>query len=66
MSELILIIFFGSIVAGGIGSLAGLGGGVLVVSLLTIGLGADIRYAIGVSVIATSSTVELSLPESLK
>ncbi|MHB8620249.1 MAG: sulfite exporter TauE/SafE family protein [Chloroflexota bacterium] len=52
------IVLAGSIVAGIIGALAGLGGGVLIVPLLTVGLGLDIRYAIGasiVSVIATSS-----------
>ena len=44
--------------AGFLGSLTGLGGGVVVVPLLTIVFGADIHYAIGaslVSVIATSS-----------
>jgi uncharacterized membrane protein YfcA len=51
-------VFLASIAAGLIGSLAGLGGGVLIVPLLTIGFGIDIRLAIGasiVSVIATSS-----------
>ncbi len=44
--------------AGFLGSLTGLGGGVVIVPLLTIVFGADIHYAIGtsmVSVIATSS-----------
>jgi uncharacterized membrane protein YfcA len=44
--------------AGLIGALTGLGGGVVIVPLLVIGFGVDIRYAIGaslVSVIATSS-----------
>jgi uncharacterized protein len=53
-----LIVFAGSIAAGFLGSLTGLGGGVVIVPLLTILLGVDIRYAIGaslVSVIATSS-----------
>lgn len=52
------ILFGGSILAGVIGALVGLGGGILIVPLLTIGFGVDIRYAIGasiVSVIATSS-----------
>lgn len=47
-----------SILAGLLGSLTGLGGGVIVVPLLTLGFGVDIRYAIGsalVSAIATSS-----------
>ena len=53
-----VIIFLGASVAGFLGSLTGLGGGVVIVPLLAIGLGVDIRYAIGaslVSVIATSS-----------
>ena len=51
-------IFVGSLVAGFLGSLTGLGGGVVIVPLLTLAFGIDIRYAIGaslVSVIATSS-----------
>jgi uncharacterized membrane protein YfcA/uncharacterized membrane protein len=52
------LIFGGSILAGFVGSLVGLGGGVFVVPLLTIGFGVPIQDAIGasiVSVIATSS-----------
>ena len=48
----------GSLLAGFLGSLTGLGGGVVIVPLLTLLFHVDIRYAIGaalVSVIATSS-----------
>jgi uncharacterized membrane protein YfcA len=51
-------VFTSSILAGFLGSLTGLGGGVVIVPLLALGFGVDIRYAIGaslVSVIATSS-----------
>ena len=51
-------LFGGSIVAGLVGALTGLGGGVVIVPLLTILFGVNIRYAIGaslISVIATSS-----------
>src|ERR1700727_2599869 len=51
-------IFFSSILAGLLGSLTGLGGGVVIVPVLTLLFHIDIRYAIGaslVSVIATSS-----------
>ncbi len=51
-------LFFGSLAAGFLGSLTGMGGGVVIVPLLTLVFGVDIRYAIGaslVSVIATSS-----------
>jgi len=47
-----------SAVAGFLGSLTGLGGGVIIVPALALALGVDIKYAIGaslVSVIATSS-----------
>ncbi|MEI6055604.1 MAG: sulfite exporter TauE/SafE family protein [Lentisphaerota bacterium] len=53
-----LLVFAGSIIAGFLGSLTGLGGGIVIVPLLTVVFGVDIRYAIGaslVSVIATSS-----------
>lgn len=53
-----LVIFVVSVFAGAFGSLLGLGGGVIVVPVLTLAFHIDIRYAIGasiVSVIATSS-----------
>ena len=53
-----LIMLIGAFAAGLIGSLSGLGGGIIIIPLLTVGLGVDIHYAIGtalVSVIATSS-----------
>ena len=56
--EYTLVIGLGSLVAGFLGSLTGLGGGVVIVPLLTLAFHVDIRYAIGaslVSVIATSS-----------
>ena len=56
--EFTLLLAVGSFLAGLLGSLTGLGGGVVLVPLLTIFFKVDIRYAIGaslVSVIATSS-----------
>src|SRR5581483_11396268 len=56
--ELTPIVFAISALAGFLGALTGLGGGVVVTPALTLLLGIDIRYAIGaslVSVIATSS-----------
>ena len=53
-----LIILIGSYFAGLLGSLTGLGGGFVIIPLLTLLLHVDIHYAIGaslVSVIATSS-----------
>jgi uncharacterized membrane protein YfcA len=52
------VVWIGSLAAGLLGSLTGLGGGVVIVPFLTLALGVDIRYAIGaslISVIATSS-----------
>ncbi len=56
--EFSLLVCAGSFMAGFLGALTGLGGGVVLVPMLTVLLGVDIRYAIGaslVSVIATSS-----------
>ena len=56
--ELTLLIGGGAFLAGLLGALTGLGGGVVIVPLLTLGFGIDFRYAVGaslVSVIATSS-----------
>lgn len=56
--EFTFLVWAGSLVAGFLGALTGLGGGVVLVPLLTIFFHVDLRYAIGaslVSVIATSS-----------
>ena len=56
--EVTMVVWAGALVAGFLGALTGLGGGVVMVPLLTIVFGVDIHYAIGaalVSVIATSS-----------
>jgi uncharacterized protein len=56
--EFTLALGVGSLVAGFLGALTGLGGGVVIIPLLVLGFGVDIRYAIGaslVSVIAPSS-----------
>jgi uncharacterized protein len=56
--EFTILVAAGSFLAGLLGSLTGLGGGVVLVPLLTLFFKVDIRYAIGaslVSVIATSS-----------
>jgi uncharacterized membrane protein YfcA len=53
-----LALFIGALAAGLLGSLTGLGGGVVLIPLLTLVFKVDIHYAIGtslVSVIATSS-----------
>lgn len=53
-----LILLAGAYAAGLLGSLTGLGGGFVVIPLLTLALGVDIHYAVGaslVSAIATSS-----------
>jgi hypothetical protein len=56
--EFSLLVWVSSVLAGFLGSLTGLGGGIIITPVLTLALGVDIRYAIGaslVSVIATSS-----------
>jgi uncharacterized protein len=56
--EFSALIWLGSLVAGLLGALTGLGGGALLVPFLTLAFNMDMRYAIGaslISVIATSS-----------
>ncbi|MCL5736481.1 MAG: sulfite exporter TauE/SafE family protein [Actinobacteria bacterium] len=53
-----ILVWLGGLAAGLLGALTGLGGGVVIVPLLTLFFGVDIRYALGaslISVIATSS-----------
>ena len=52
------LLIISSLFAGFLGSLLGLGGGIIVVPVLTLALGIDIRYAIAaslISIVATSS-----------
>src|SRR5215471_16398372 len=56
--EFTILVGLGSLTAGFLGALTGLGGGVVLVPFLTLLFKVDIRYAVGaslVSVIATSS-----------
>jgi uncharacterized membrane protein YfcA len=53
---IILLIFGGAILAGVLGALVGLGGGTLIVPLLTLAFGLPIQYAIGVSIVAVIAT----------
>lgn len=48
-----IIILFGAFAAGLLGSLTGLGGGVVLIPLLTLIFHVDIRYAIGASLVAS-------------
>ena len=50
------VVFVGSAMAGFLGALTGLGGGMVIVPLLTLALGVDIRYAIGASLVAVIAT----------
>jgi uncharacterized membrane protein YfcA len=54
--EFTLIVGSCSLLAGFLGSLTGLGGGVVIVPLLALGFGVDIRYAIGASLVAVIAT----------
>ena len=46
----------GSLLAGFLGSLAGLGGGVVIVPMLTLGFHMDVHYAIGASLVSVIGT----------
>jgi uncharacterized membrane protein YfcA len=51
-----LIVFGSSFAAGLLGALTGLGGGVIIIPLLTLGFGINIKYAVGTSLIAVIAT----------
>ena len=51
-----LLMIVGGFAAGVFGSLLGLGGGVLIVPLLTLGFGLPLREAVGVSLVAVIVT----------
>ncbi len=56
--EFVALLFVTAVLAGGVGAVLGLGGGILLVPLLTMFFGVNLHYAMGaslVSVIATSS-----------
>ncbi|GAB6010486.1 sulfite exporter TauE/SafE family protein [Viscerimonas tarda] len=50
------LLFLGAIAAGFVGSLTGLGGGVIIIPLLTLGFGVDMRYAIGAALVTSIGT----------
>jgi uncharacterized protein len=55
-----LLLIAGGAAAGIFGSLLGLGGGILIVPLLTLGFGLDLREAVGVSLVAVIVTSSAS------
>lgn len=52
----VAILFVGAFAAGFVGSLTGLGGGVIIIPLLTLALDVDIHYAIGTALVAVIAT----------
>lgn len=55
-AEFVPFAFAGALAGGFVGSLTGLGGGVIVTPVLVLLLGVDLRYAIGASLIAVIAT----------
>ncbi len=53
---LTIILLLGAYCAGLLGSLTGLGGGVIVIPLLTLCLGVDFQYAVGAALVASIAT----------
>lgn len=51
-----IILLVGAYLAGLLGSLTGLGGGVVVIPLLTLAFGVDFHYAVGAALVASIST----------
>lgn len=54
--DFLLVLFLVSIFAGVFGSIVGLGGGVVIIPVLTLLLGVDIHFAIGASIVAIIGT----------
>ena len=54
--EFVLLMFLVSICAGIFGSIVGLGGGIVIIPVLTILFGVDIHFAIGASIVAIIGT----------
>lgn len=51
-----IVLLLGAVIAGFLGSLTGLGGGVVIIPLLTLGFGVDMRYAIGAALVTSIAT----------
>ncbi len=51
-----VILLLGAYCAGLLGSLTGLGGGVVVIPLLTLAFGVDFHYAVGAALVASIAT----------
>ena len=60
IEDYILLMFLVAILAGIIGSMVGVGGGILIVPVLTVGFGVPIEYAIGASIVSTIATSSAS------
>ncbi|ANZ57893.1 permease [Fructilactobacillus lindneri] len=56
MLNSILIMLFVGVFVGILGSILGIGGGMIITPVLTLGFGLDIKYAIGASIIAVIAT----------
>lgn len=50
------ILLAASLLAGLVGALTGLGGGVVVIPVLTLGFGIDFHYAVGAALVASIAT----------
>lgn len=51
-----LVLLIGAVFAGFFGALTGLGGGVVVIPILTLGFGIDMRYAVGTALVTSIAT----------
>ncbi len=62
----LLVAFLVSIAAGGFGSMVGIGGGLVIVPLLSVFLGYDVKVAIGASLIGVIATSLSASPRYIK
>ena len=63
--EFTLLLIGGSFLAGLLGALTGLGGGVVIVPLLVLAFGIDLRYAIGASLVSVEERDRLYVVVSM-
>jgi len=64
--ETLLILLLASILIGAVGSLLGIGGGVFLIPIMTLGLGIDIKVAAATSLVTIIVTSSASAPKYLR
>ena len=56
VATFLVLMLLSSVGAGLLGALVGIGGGILIVPILTVGFGVPVQYAVGASIVAVIGT----------